>query len=377
MCRPPSMAFFAYNDPAPLDAGHPLWSAALPMGPNPFPSPGPHLTYGDYFTAVGRYLSSNTFFSVRSALSAGYDRIRSVDVRLEKHGAFYHPAHVTVETDAGPVHRVLNVAASVVGLCRMDIEVAALMRLARHPAAESLPRVFHAGSADTPSGRTVRMFLAEWFDGYSEFHLTIDPRNGRQKWVLWDTEAGNRILTPRQAAAVYQGASRILTELYDIDSAEQVRFWNHAAGDFVVRIDGNAVSVKLVTVRDYAASGAMPFDETDPDSTRLMNLLLFLTELSLRSRIDRFDGTGEWGWAGRAALKGTVRGFFDGLVGRSQRFRSWAAGFTSQALYAILSALLEGYHPESPERRTALRRLKPHARDLAALLASERALGET
>lgn len=375
MPPPPQLDFFVYDDNRPVTRAHPVWSSALPMGPGPSHSAAPEIRYRDYFQAVSGYLGLERFLPLRLALGSGRDdadTIRTVSVRLVKHGAFYHPAHVVVVTDAAVHHRVLNVAFSLPGRSFMESELEALNRMAGSAVAEQVPTVFHSGEVRTPSGHPVRMFLAEWFEGYSEFHITRDPKSGRQQWVLWDEGAGNPYLTDLQAAMVFEAAARILTQSFNPATGEEIRYWHHAAGDFVVRIDGANVFVKLVTVRQYGSGASAQGDDAHPEASRLMNQLVFFLTLSMRSRLDRLDGTGEWVWAGRPALEGTVRGFFRGLpIEERASFGAWLAGWDREDLSAILGVIVDGYHPQSPERPLLLCHLEVHIGELAAIIAAE------
>jgi hypothetical protein len=232
-----------------------------------------------------------------------------------------------------------------------------------------IPRVFHHGTARTPRGARLGLFLAEWFEGYSEFHLSVRPSSGRKGVRIWDAGAGHGFLGARAAAEVFRGAARILSRSYDAGTGEHIRAWHHAAGDFVVRPGREGVEVKLITVREYAAGDPPDFGDLEPAAARLLRRLLFFLELGLRIRIDRLDGTGDWAWAGRGCLAAAVAGFFDGLPpGEASGFRSWAAGFDRDALLSMLAAIVGGWHPEAPERPLVVRRLARHARDLEALL---------
>jgi hypothetical protein len=46
----------------------------------------------------------------------------------------------------------------------------------------------------------------------------------------------------------------------------------------------------------------------------LQTLLLFFLNLSIRMRLDRLDGVGDFIWADRFAVAATVEGFFEGLA---------------------------------------------------------------
>jgi hypothetical protein len=81
----------------------------------------------------------------------------------------------------------------------------------------------------------------------------------------------------------------------------QIFPWHHAAGDFVIRVDGEKTSVKMITVRDYVPMAGI---ETEPDSEQaiLDALVIFFIHLSVRMRLDRLDGVNEVVWAPDACL---------------------------------------------------------------------------
>jgi hypothetical protein len=68
-----------------------------------------------------------------------------------------------------------------------------------------------------------------------------------------------------------------------------VRQWRHAAGDFVVRIAGDALQVRLISIRDYGPLIQL----TAPDMSAVLEaILVMLLATSLQLRLDRLDGTG-------------------------------------------------------------------------------------
>jgi hypothetical protein len=151
------------------------------------------------------------------------------------------------------------------------------------------------------------MFLGDWFQGYHEFHLSMDE-DGSRKLVLWDTEKNPCHLSQPQAWQIYSQASRILTLYYDIETFGQIFPWHHAAGDFVVKAHGESIDVRLVTARQYA-----PMLERSEGVSLHEALLFFLLNLSVRMRLDRLDGIGAVAWADDDCVGATLEGFMEGL----------------------------------------------------------------
>ena len=135
-----------------------------------------------------------------------FEQIRQVDIFLEKHGIFYHPARVEVTLKNGynshvrppdttkseglgsskhedfhtKQHFVLNTAISPQGLALIHREYALLQQLGapshhRNGVGQKfLPRVFGAKSHFC-RGMEIAFLLGEWFEGFHEFHLTDSP----------------------------------------------------------------------------------------------------------------------------------------------------------------------------------------------------------
>jgi hypothetical protein len=168
-----------------------------------------------------------------------------------------------------------------------------------------LPRAYFQGEAFLSS---MPMFLGDWFQGYHEFHLSIDKEDGSQKLVFWDTDKGHCYLSRPRVRQVYSQAAKILTLYYDIKTFEQIFPWHHAAGDFVVKTHEKSMDVKLVTARQYAAM-LEPAEGVSVHEA----LLFFLLNLTLRMRLDRLDGVGAVAWADDESMDATLEGFVEGL----------------------------------------------------------------
>ncbi len=312
----------------PIDSDHDLWQSALPKDRfaaalNPKASKSAGFRYADYFSAAHEFLTANNFQNLLGSLNQVFERdvtlseITSVNIKLLKHGKYYHPAKIEVRLEQTEYAFVLNLAVSPAGLSTIETEYKQLRRLDTEFPISFIPKVFASGDVTQPDGSPVKMFLGQWLDGYHEFHLSpklpAGIKTDRLEIKVWneteDRLSGDRILD------LIQNASMILSFYYNPETFEQIFPWHHAAGDFVVRLKGDRLSLKLITVRDYApllTDNSQTSDSTDLIAM-LQSLLLFCIALSLRMRMDRADGTGNVVFYPNECVPAIVRGFFQGL----------------------------------------------------------------
>lgn len=274
------------------------------------PTPGPVLTYGQYFEGITDVISKDDFALIVEATGKQLTEditasdIEEILIYAEKHGSDYHPGRIEVMVGGVCATFVMNVAVTSRGEARLCREFEVLEHLNSKYDFPFLPRTYFQGEALLPS---MLMFLADWFHGYHEFHLSMDE-NGSRKLVLWDTEKNPRHLSRSQAWQIYHQAARILVLYYDIETFEQIFPWHHAAGDFVVKAQEKSLDVKLVTARQYA-----PMLERSEGVSVHEALLFFLLNLSIRMRLDRLDGVGAIAWADDDCVDATLEGFMEGL----------------------------------------------------------------
>ena len=159
------------------------------------------------------------------------------------------------------------------------------------------------------------MFLGEWLVGFHEFHLTRGGPGGETRVVLWDPENGNRILGHDQVKALYAQIAMVLTHYFNVSTAECIRAWHHAAGDFVVNLAGDTPAARLVTAREYRPLLQLEATPAGRSVKRLLEaLLVFFLSLTIRMRLDRLDGVGEIAWAGPVAVEGALAGVLEALT---------------------------------------------------------------
>ena len=340
------------------------------------------LSYGQYFRAIRDVISRDTYGPLVDATARqlaediSLTDIEQILIYAEKHGSDYHPARIEVAVHDAWAAFVMNVAVTTRGKDRLCREFDVLEHLNSKCSYPFLPQTHCWGEAlygSGPGENNILMFLADWFKGYHEFHLSIDPNDHSQKLVVWDMDKGHQVLSPSQAGQVYHQAAKIMTLYYDIKTFEQIFPWHHAAGDFVVRAQEDFLDVKLVTARQYA-----PMVERYEGISVHEALLFFLLNLSIRMRLDRLDGVGPVAWAEDDCLGATLEGFVKGLrikegqemiergfVDRSLRhLRSLSKKDLSDRFIALISAC----DPSAPDIPVIRTHLESHVRELHTAL---------
>jgi hypothetical protein len=371
----------------PVTAASELWAAPLPVSRRAFGiSPDDdafdaRITYGDYFSAAHDFLEQDHAAVLCRAVGrlasrrVEPDDVAQVAVFLVKHGAFYHPAWIQAKVCDRWWSMVLNVAVSPIGRTILDQEFENLARLHREMTAPYWPQVFGLGSGRTPAGGRLPMFLGEWLEGFHEFHLSAVADNDPPRVVVWDDEQGRRNLTVFQVQELLRQAALILAYAYNPLTLEAILDWHHAAGDFVVNLDGVGLGVRLISARRYA-----PMAELEqPDVAAILDaLLVYLVDISLRLRVDRSDGIGQAACYPPHVMSAICLGYLQGIqAGAARRglpedfvqmVRRFFALHDAQALMPIVDAVLIKYSPDN-ETWTLLRTsTRAHASALAKSL---------
>ena len=328
---PPSTKFSYYisNPDNPVSEELTIWDKPLALtrefnSSKPGDDEKPFVSIGDYFIAARLFFESCGIEYIVAALKQRFEKqiesedIKHIDIFLVKHGEFYHPARIEVSIHEKRIYFVLNVAISPAGKEHIEGEYRCLKNLNKDYSFDYLPRVYGRHEVEISNHNRVPMFLGEWLDHYHEFHISRDRGDGKNKISVWDFARKPYFLTESQSLNLYTHAAGILTGYYNLESFEQICAWHHAAGDFIVRVENEKLDLKLITVRRYAPIFEKSFLD---DSKNLQGsaefimqaLLLFFLNLSLRMRLDRFDGVGDIVWADDAAVQGTLIGFLNAL----------------------------------------------------------------
>ncbi len=139
--------------------------------------------------------------------------------------------------------------------------------------------------------------------------------------------------------------------------------------------------MKLITVRGYA-----PLLENVPDLNNgekdveliLQALLIFFLNLSVRMRLDRFDGVGDIIWADGIAVQSTLAGFIEGLAQKPRLasmpdaidncFLYYLSVCTREDLYDLTEASVNTFNRRAPEVLVIKQHLKEHVDDLERVI---------
>ncbi|MGA7144491.1 MAG: hypothetical protein WBY47_08285 [Desulfobacterales bacterium] len=385
----PRFNYFLSNTKNPVQEKDRIWSTPVPLSrtqsAGTFESNSDMLIHhGGCFLAARDFLKRDRYAIITQAVSqhlgrrVSFNEIEEIRIILDKHGAFYHPAKIEAVMKDVRVPFVLNIAVTGIGKECAQREYRILKMLNTDASFSFIPDVYALGSVITKTDHVeARMFLAEWFEGFNEFHLSHDPSDGMVKMVVWDNKRGNFFLTGHQTMHLYREIAKILTYYYNIETFEQIFSWHHAAGDFVLKCRKEDVEVKLVTVRHYRSMFEQNFHhekKTMDAEIVLEALLVFFFNMAIKIRIDRLDGIGEIAWSDKIALKGMLKGFFEGLALKlpAQMFQAPLVNCFRQHLLAcspadfseLNHAIVRGYPLQAPEVPVIRRHLESHIEDL-------------
>jgi hypothetical protein len=231
-----------------------------------------------------------------------------------------------------------------------------------------LPKAYfleEATATSRPDGAPpILMALADWLEGFFEFHLSPDPVEGSRKLVLWDSARQDHYLADRDACSIYKEIAKIVTGYYDLQTFAQIHPWHLAAGDFIARIGPDRVEVRLVAARRYGpliGPEDLPWEEA---------LLFFLLNLTLRIRLDRLDGIGKIVWADEGCLRPTLEGFFRALGEKMAgekfpgefpiTFSRYLNSLTIEDLRERFDSLVESGDPSAPDLPVIRKHLDRH-----------------
>ena len=325
----PRFKFFLSSRNEPVREDGFIWSTPIPLSRHQFvrtfkPDSDVFIDHGDYFTAVRDFLERDRYAVIVHSVSRylhrdiALDDIEEIRIFLDKHGEFYHPSKVETVLQTVKIPFVLNVAVTDVGKQCAQREYLLLKTLNTRYPDSFIPKVYARGSVFTKMDQVeIRMFLGEWFEGFNEFHICLDPDDNTYKIMVWDHEHGNFFLSARQTTELYRQAAKILTYYYNIETFEHISSWHHAAGDFVLKCQEDDIELKLVTVRQYRSmyENNIVNESIESNSELILEaLLVFFLNMAIKIRIDRLDGVGEMVWSDDVSIKGILKGFFEGLA---------------------------------------------------------------
>jgi hypothetical protein len=324
----------------------------------------PLLKLGDYFKAIERFVAGKNGEPLLRILQNARQKpisisdISEILIRSEKHGGLYHLSSVEI---LGPDVRhkfVVSTAVTESSGQWLQREFQALTLLNEAYQLPYIPEVFLLEELELqtpPTPSKLMLMLGQWFEDYHEWHLHQSD-SGEPHWVIWDFKEGYRNGEEREIFEIYEQASLILTLYYNVKSTHQIYPWLHAAGDFVVKSTDEVIDVKLTTVRGYEP--LLVFLE-EQEINPVMALITFFLNLTIRMRLDRWEGVGEVAWAPDFAVQPTVQGFFRALenMEKEGRYQPGDMGdcaallktFRKDELRRLCRPLLDFYRQESKE----------------------------
>ena len=366
-----------------------IWSTPIPLSRYQSPSILDQdndilINHGDYFTAARDFLERDRYAIITQAVCQYLNRkilsqeIEEIRIFLDKHGEFYHPAKIETVLQAVKIPFVLNVAVTDVGKQCAQREYRLLKKLNTQYPDSFVPKVYAQGSVFIKMDQAeIRMFLGEWFEGFNEFHISLDPDDKKYKIMVWDHGHGNFFLTPHQTTELYRQAAKILTFYYNVETFEQISSWHHAAGDFVLTCQKDDIELKLVTVRQYRSmyENNIAIGSIEPDSELILEaLLVFFLNMTIKMRIDRLDGVGDVVWSDDVAIKGILKGFFEALALKplfsmfseplDHCFRQHLLSCRRADFFDLNHAIVHTYPSQTPEVPLIQQHLEKHVEDL-------------
>ncbi len=346
----------------------------------------PFLSLCDYFRAIEDFLlrhrsALGPLFQEHLNRDLSFDKVQKISIRSEKHGAYYHLASVEFFFRKTSLKFAVSTALSEKGKIRIDHEYKTLSYLHKRFESPSLPRPYLRGEQLFNRNGNTELFtflLAEWFEGYHEWHLSYDEQNKREWVCIWDMKSGNRFATKGEGLLLFRKISNILTLFYDTHGFEQVYPWHHEAGDFVIKNVSGDIDVKLTTARTYEP--LVIFTESDSINPTVA-LLYFFLNLSIRIRLDKLNGVGEWAWAGAALLEAAVEGFFDAIrlmhangryhLGGPEQFLSLLKSLSLEELLKLTNPLMDLYKTDDPSVLFMIRsHLREHSAEVLHIIGS-------
>ena len=326
--------------------------------------PHPNLVLKDYFDAIRDFLLKDSgtrlipVLDERLGKDICFDDIIKILIRTEKHGALYHLASVEIFSGDAPIKLSVSTAVSEKSRAWLGHEADVLDALYKKYKLQYLPRAYFMGEVKLKknlSKESMYMLAADWFEGFHEWHLSVDEGVKKQKISIWDLEKGYRFASRSETYEIFKQASKILTLYYDTKNFCQVYPWHHAAGDFVVKKHGTNIEVKLTTARRYDSIMVFLAEES---LNPTIALIYFFLNLTIKMRLDKLDGTGEVAWADDLSVQAAIEGFFEALfvmdsegryqIGRVEDLLSLFKSFKPDEIERLFYSLSDLFQKENP-----------------------------
>jgi len=368
-------AEFFFSDP----------SGDIPVGPSERDLPlltapecsHPFLTLGNYLDSIEDFIFTKALHTIPDLEER--DPVRCLKIRSEKQGIFYHVLSIEIQLETRTLRAVLNVAISDEGRSCMLREYETLSFLFREFPYHYIPEPYclhESVIACQDKCQPVSYMLAQWFEGFHEWHVSDKEGERGRLLFIWDTDKGHRPAQPEEAFAIIRQASRIATLYFDPVTGREIHPWRHAAGDFIVRTSGGFTEARLITARNYLSVIKEP---PDNEAGKILHTIYFLFHLLVFARLDRILGVGEIVWMDTFMLEAALSGFFEAIEERKDELErpgilrseliDILKSFERDELAAIHESLFSYYPLEDREEQNALERgLASHIDDLFLVL---------
>ncbi len=338
----------------------------------------PYLTLKHYFESIRTFFLEglatvpSSFWKEKIHGPIRPDDIQSLNIQSEKHGALYHIASVEVVVKGQKMKFAVSSAASDRGKTTLRKEYDILLHLNDHYGLPYLPEVYYKGDVECGNGakghEDLVMVLAEWFEGFHEWHYGFDQKENRNRIRIWDMKSENRFVSDEEAFDLLRQAAGVLTLYYDTQTFDQVHPWHHAAGDFIIKTGERGIDVRLITVRGYRSIMDQLADDT---VNPIIALVYFFLNLTIRMRLDKLDGVGKTLWAEDYAVPAAVTGFAEALhtkketcpLGTVDDFLHLLQSFQEEELKRLFQPLMRLYEQDDPEELAIIEKnLSDHIR---------------
>lgn len=347
-------------------------------------TPHPFLKLGDYFHAIQTFLLKNRRGDFLRVLNASCEKavelaaFETMTIRSEKQGALYHVSSVDILLRDRRHRFAIITAMTEIGRNALHREFETLDSLTTNHPHSGLPEVYFRGDfriSRNDQEETLSLFVGEWLEGYHEWHLSRDD-GGRECLCIWDQDQGYYAASEEVCFEIFRQASKILTLLYDPHTHCQIHPWHHAAGDFAVRSQNGKIHIRLTTARGYRP--LMVEGQREPVH-HLAALLYFFLDMTVRMRLDKWDGIGGPAWAEGEVVRSVVTGFLDGLDTLTEtgclnkdsvrEFLRLLQSFTSKELKTVFGPLIELYRKEDPGDLAVIEKnLDRHVNELHSII---------
>ncbi|MFC1863273.1 hypothetical protein ACFL1Z_04895 [Thermodesulfobacteriota bacterium] len=276
------------------------------------------LTLGDFFSGIrGFFICDNgtplkDLIMKRRGENVSLEKIGKIVIRYEKYGVFYHILSIEVESDSFIEKFAMSAAQLPEAKKTLEKEYKLFTHLNQKFNPPYIQQVYRKANIKITRDNNIETFLimlSNWFEGYHEWHFTGKQDNAESA-IIWDMEKGYHSISQKEITKIILEASKVLTLYYDSGTFHRIYPWHHGAGDFIIRLKKEDTDVRLISVRGYEPINQLL---SDKNLSPIDAIIFFLIEMSIKMRVDKYEGMGDPVWAGDFILSSILEGFNEGL----------------------------------------------------------------